>query len=247
MREVGLPIARSLTGMTSNNRVQALAFIAALLAVPAARASVAAAASFDQKVDKAASIIVGKCVSQESKFDPSGRWILTYSTFKVEKTLKGNAEPEVTIVTPGGQVGDLHQSSVGVPAFRTGDENVIFVRDSNAGPTVLFFDQGAYEVKNDSSGQRVVAPVSSDLIKVDTQRGVVVPSEKPQRIQDFEQRVNDSVRALRDEHTRMDILSAEKLRQQASLWSLIKENKWTILLAIAGLAYATLLLVRRVF
>jgi len=233
--------------MTSNNRARALAFTVALLAVPAVRASVAAAASFDQKVDKAASIIVGKCLHQESRFDPTGRWILTYSTFQVEKTLKGNPAPEVTIVTPGGQVGDLQQSSIGIPAFKPGDENVIFVKDSGAGQTVLYFEQGAYEVKNDSSGQRVVAPVSSDLIKVDTQRGVVVPSEKPLRIQDFEQHVNDTVRSLREEHNRMDVLAAEKLRQQASLWSLIKENKWTILLALGGLAYATLLLVRRVF
>ncbi|HLJ75509.1 MAG TPA: hypothetical protein VKU62_13035 [Thermoanaerobaculia bacterium] len=232
--------------MTSNNRARALAVVAALLAVPAAHATVAAAASFDQKVDKAASIIVGKCLHQESRFDPTGRWILTYSTFQVEKTLKGNPEPEVTIVTPGGQVGDLHQSTIGIPAFKPGDENVIFVKNSSAGQTVLYFDQGAYEVKNDSSGP-VVAPVASDLVKVDTQRGVVVPSEKPLRMQDFEQRVNDTVRSLREEHNRMDVLAAEKLRQQASLWSLIKENKWTILLALAGLAYATLLLVRRVF
>lgn len=233
--------------MTSNNRARTLAVVAAFLAVPAAHASVAAAASFDQKVDKAASIIVGKCLRQESRFDPTGRWILTYSTFQVEKTLKGNALPEVTVVTPGGQVGNLHQSSIGVPAFKTGDENVVFVKNSDSGPTVLYFDQGAYEVSTDGRGNRVVAPVSSDLVKVDTQRGVVVPAEKPQRIQDFEQRVNDTVRSLREEHTKMDVMQAEKLRQQASIWSLIKENKWTILLAVAGLAYATLLLVRRVF
>jgi hypothetical protein len=40
----------------------------------------AVAATFDDKVDRAASIILGKCLRQESRFDPSGRWIVTYST-----------------------------------------------------------------------------------------------------------------------------------------------------------------------
>ena len=209
----------------------------------------AVAASFQQKVDKAAAIILGKCVSQESRFDPSGRWILTYSTFQVEKAMKGSAAPEVTIVTPGGHIGSLHQTSIGVPAFRPGAENVLFVKDSNVGPTVLFFDQGAYDVTSDEHGDRVVAPVPSDLVKIDTQRGVAVPAESPQPLKQFEQRVNDTMQDLRQEHTRMDVLARKQNKppEQASLWQVIKDNKWTILLAIAGLAYATLLLVRRVF
>src|ERR671936_210212 len=112
--------------MTPNNRVCALAVSAALLAAPAAHATLAAAATFEQKVDKAAAIVLAKCVRQESRFDPSGRWILTYSTFQVEKAMKGAAVPEMTIVTPGGQVGGLHQVSSGIPVFREGAENVIF-------------------------------------------------------------------------------------------------------------------------
>src|SRR5262245_22997108 len=103
--------------MTPNNRLAAIA-LSVVLAAPAAHAAIAAAASFDQKVDNAAAIILGKCVRTESKFDPSGRWIVTYSTFAVEKTFKGGAAGEVTLVTPGGSVGGVHQSTVGVPAFR---------------------------------------------------------------------------------------------------------------------------------
>ena len=231
--------------MTSNNRWVALAISAVLAAAPAAHATLATAATFEQKVDKAASIILGKCVRQESRFDPSGRWILTYSTFQVEKSMKGVAVPEVTIVTPGGQVGSLHQSSIGIPAFQAGAENVIFVKNSDVGPTVLYFDQGAYDVTTDSSGERVVAPHPSDLVKIDAQRGVAVaPDNTPQPLPQFEQRVNDTMRDLRNEKTRMDALSAERLRKAASLWSVAKENKWTILLAIAGIAFATWRLLR---
>src|SRR6202007_1174843 len=196
--------------MTANNRAWALAISAVLAAAPTARATLATAATFEQKVDKASSIILGKCVRQESKFDPSGRWIVTYSTFQIEKSMKGAALPEITVVTPGGQVGSLHQSSIGIPAFQQGAENVIFVKNSNLGPTVLYFDQGAYDVKTDANGQRVVAPVPSDMLRIDTQRGIAVAPESAQPLPQFEQRVNDTIRSLRDEKTRMDALAAEK-------------------------------------
>ena len=104
--------------MSSNNRRTALAAALVLLAVPAAHAAIAAAASFDEKVDNAAAIILGKCVRTQSKFDPSGRWIVTYSTFAIEKSFKGDTAGEVTLVTPGGSVGSVHESTVGVPAFQ---------------------------------------------------------------------------------------------------------------------------------
>ncbi len=232
--------------MTANNRICALAISAVLLAAPVAHATLVAAATFEQKVDNAATIILGKCLRQESRFDPTGRWILTYSTFQVEKTLKGfNPGPEVTIVTPGGKVGSIHQDTIGIPAFHPGAENVLFVKNSKVGPTVLYFDQGAYDVTNDERGERVITPVPSNVVKVDTQRGLAVaPNDTPQPLPQFEQRVNDTIRELRDRKMRMDTLATEKLRREASLWSVVRENKWTIILALAGIAFATWRLVR---
>lgn len=232
--------------MTPNNRICALTISAVLLTLPAAQATLVAAATFEQKVDNAAAIILGKCVRQESRFDPTGRWILTYSTFQVEKTMKGAvAGPEVTIVTPGGKVGSIHQDTIGIPAFHPGVENVIFVKNSKVGPTVLYFDQGAYDVRNDERGERMVIPVPSNVVKVDTQRGVAVaPNDAPQPLPQFERQVNDTLRELRDRKMRMDTLAAERLRREASLWSVATENKWMILLALAGIAFATWRLLR---
>jgi len=232
--------------MTPNNRLCALTISAVLLAAPTAHATLVAAATFEQKVDNAAEIILGKCVRQESRFDATGRWILTYSTFQVEKTMKGwDAGPEVTIVTPGGKVGSIHQDTIGIPAFHPGAENVIFVKNSKLGPTVLYFDQGAYDVTHDERGERIVAPVRSNAVKIDTQRGVAVaPNDTPQPLPQFERQVNDTARELRDRKMRMDTLATEKLRREASLWSVVRENKWTIILALAGIAFATWRLVR---
>src|SRR5882724_5002443 len=182
--------------MTPNNRLTALAAALVLLAVPAAHAAIAVAASFDDKVDNAAAIILGKCIRTESKYDPSGRWIVTYSTFAVEKSFKGDTAGEVTLVTPGGSVGNVHQSTVGVPAFREGDEHVVFVKNTRLGPTVLYFDQGTYDITTDAHGERVVAPVPTDLVTIDTQRGMAAaPADTPRTLRQFEDAVRDSLRA----------------------------------------------------
>jgi hypothetical protein len=230
--------------MPSNNLIRALAATAVILAVPAARASMAVAATFDDKVDHAASIILGKCLRQESRFDPSGRWIVTYSTFAVERTMKGNPMPELTVVTPGGAVGSVHQSTIGIPAFHPGAEHVIFVKNSSLGPTVLYFDQGAYDVTTDDHGEKIVTPVPSNLVKVDTQRGMAVANDAPRPLPLFEREVGDTLRNLRDEKMRMGMTAADRLREQASMWSVVRENKWTILLAFAGIAFATWRLLR---
>jgi hypothetical protein len=231
--------------MPSNNLILALAASAVILAVPAAHASMAVAATFEDKVDHAASIILGKCLRQEARFDPSGRWIVTYSTFEVERTMKGNPMPEVTLVTPGGAVGSVHQSTIGIPVFHAGAEHVLFVKNSSLGPTVLYFDQGAYDVTTNDRGEKIVTPVPTNLVKVDMQRGMAVaPDDTPRPYSQFEREVGDTLRNLRDQRMRMGITAAENMRKEASAWSVVKESKWTILLALAGIAFATWRLLR---
>ena len=224
--------------MTPNNRLTAFAAALVLLAVPAAHAAIAAAASFDDKVDNAAAIILGKCVRTESKLDPTGRWILTYSTFAVEKSFKGGAAGEVTIVTPGGSVGGVHQSTIGVPAFREGDEHVVFVKNTRLGPTVLYFDQGTYDVSTDERGERVVAPVPTNVVVVDTQRGMAAaPADTPRTIREFENAVRESLRTAPERKQKMSATPPVK-PQPVSIVGMLAKNRLLFVLALLGIALA---------
>ena len=222
--------------MTPNNRLAAVAAALVLLAVPAAHAAIAAAASFDQKVDNAAAIILGKCVRTESRLDPSGRWILTYSTFAVEKSFKGGAAGEITLVTPGGSVDGVHQSTIGVPAFRQGDEHVVFVKNTRLGPTVLYFDQGTYDVTSDGHGERVIAPVPTNVVVVDTQRGMAAaPADAPRTLQQFEDAVRESMRTAAERKQKMSATPPLK-PQPVSIVSMLAENRLLFILALLGIA-----------
>ena len=222
--------------MPSNNFRIALALTAVLALMPvAAEATISRAMEFDQKVEKAAAIVVGKVVSQESRWDAGQKRILTYSTFQVEKTLKGAQAAQTTIVTPGGVVGDVAQEFVGVPRFRVGDEHVVFVRNTSVGPTVLYFDQGAYRV-SDESGQRMVHPLVSNAVLVDTQRGMAVAPEDARPMREFETRVRDA-HERRQRHQQMEMM--RKRQQQASFLYQVQNNKTLVALALLGIALAS--------
>lgn len=164
-----------------------------LLLSPAAQASIARAVTFDEKVAQADAIILGRCIHSESSFDPSGRWIVTRSTFEVEKQFKGSTPATVTIVTPGGTVGSLRQETIGVPHFGEGEVSIVFLRRSQIGATVLYQDQGVYQVAGDGRS-RVVAPKSTNLVLIDMQRGAAVKqSESPRSLDEFEREVRRRV------------------------------------------------------
>jgi hypothetical protein len=233
--------------MTSNNRSLSLAAAllagSAFVAVPRAGATVSIAATFDEKVEHAAAIVHGRVVKQEARYDDDKKFILTYTTFEVEKALKGGTPNLVTVVTPGGRVGDVQMTTIGVPQFREGSENVLFLKNTRRGPTVLYFDQGAYDVVS-SRGEKVVIPVATDSVKIDDQRGMAVAPEQPRTLKEFEAAVGSSERRVR--HNRMQLLEKQRQAQEVtSIWTTIEENKWLVFVALLGVTLATVKFLRR--
>lgn len=229
--------------MTPNNRrISLAALLLALLVTPRADATLTKTATFDDKVSNAAAIVLGRVVRKEAKWDAAHRWILTYTTFRIEKSFKGlGAEQELTVVTPGGEVGGVNQDTAGVPDFAEGSENVLFVRNTQAGPTVLYFDQGAYNVAKNGN-ERVIVPVQSDAVQIDTQRGMAVASESSRTVDQFERAVRDSER--RTTFNRMEVIKRQQ-QAQTSLGSTLERYKYLIALALLGAAIATWQLLRR--
>lgn len=228
--------------MTANNRCRALVLATALAFVPlAANATISKAMSFDDKVENASSIVLGRCLDQQSRWDDSRKLILTYTTFRVEKMMKGQPAQEFTVVTPGGVVGTTAQDVVGVPRFSKGEDHVVFVRNSRSGPTVLYFDQGAYQVVAEG-GERMVKPLVSSAVLVDTQRGMAVAPERPRTLRDFESHIRETVR--RREIARMEMIVKAR-RKDASMTSVLSRNWPIVALALLGAVLATWQLTRR--
>lgn len=229
--------------MTANNRAIPLAgLLLALVVTPRLGAALTKAATFDEKVANSAAIVLGHVVKKDSRWDDQHRYILTYTTFRIEKSYKGlDGQQEITVVTPGGRVGEVIQDTSGVPDFVEGSDRVVFVRNSSAGPTVLYFDQGAYDVAKNGA-ERVVQPVASDAVMLDTQRGMAVAAEEPRTLQQFEHAVRDSQR--RAAFNRMEMVRRQQQVQQPFSTTLAR-YKYLIGLALLGVAVATWHLLRR--
>jgi len=222
-------------------KLLATALISLLIPI-AAQASLARAATFDDKVENAAAIVLGKCTNQHAEWDSSHRWILTYSTFKIEKSMKGPQQQEVTVITPGGSVDGVHQETIGMPVFREGADNVLFVKNTPSGPTILYLEQGAYDVVRDPKGDRIVQPVASESMYIDTQRGMAVAPEEPRPLPQFESEVHASIR--RNAMQRMEIVQPRP-KKQASMGEILQRNKLLVMLAAFGLFLSAGQLFRR--
>ncbi|MDP9359926.1 MAG: hypothetical protein M3P29_00590 [Acidobacteriota bacterium] len=233
--------------MTPNNRFASLlALVAIAIATPSAHAAIAQAASFDEKVDNAAAIILGKCVRTETRFDPTGRWIVTYATFAVEQSMKGNAAGELTIVTPGGTVNGIHQETIGVPVFRAGEEHVVFLRNTRLGPSPLYFDQGTYNVAAGDGGEKLIVPMPSNVIHIDTQRAMAVaPADEPRTLDAFQHAVADSMHGTQQRMQMSAMAATAKAKPQTSIWTTLAANKLLVALALVGIAIAAWQLWRR--
>jgi hypothetical protein len=133
-------------------------------------------------------------------------------------------------------VGGLHQSTIGITPFREGDEHVVFVKNTRLGPTVLYFDQGAYDVTIDARGERIITPVPMNAVVVDTQRGMAVaPADAPRTVQQFEDAVHESMRTAADRKQKMSATPPVK-PQPISLVDILTENRLLFALALLGIA-----------
>lgn len=246
--------------MTSNNTGRLLPLRSGFLSVAAALvlslarpapATVARAVSFDEKVEAADRIVLGRCKTNRSQYDPTGRWIVTTSTFEVKRSFKGPPGGEVTIVTPGGEVGGVHQQTVGIPAFREGEEKVLFVKQSPMGSTVLFADQGAYDVTTNARGDLTIVPASSDLVLIDSQTGRArASSESYRSLGGFETDVNASARRSQQRMLQSTAGRAAQRKIEPKGWlerllRSIRQNRLMVMLLTAGAILAAIPLLKR--
>jgi hypothetical protein len=201
-----------------------------------------ATATFDEKVDNAAAIFVGRCTAHRSRWDAAHRWIITDITFLVEKTLKGFLPPEITLILPDGDVGGMHQRTVGIPIFVRGRDYVVFVKNTAVGPTVLYFSQGVYDVTADDRGFRIVTPPPSDEVRIDKQRGLAVDSEQPRSVSDFERAIQ---MALRDAGSKMTMSYVEVKRSPTTFGAFVMRNAALLGLALLGGVIAVWQFLRR--
>jgi hypothetical protein len=230
-----------------SNKYSFVFLLAAVILLSLAREAEAAVAewkSFDEKVSAAEDILLVTVAGSESRIDPDGQWIRTWTTFRIAESFKGGSAGTITIVTPGGSVGGLNQETVGVPSFRPGEERIVFVSSSDDGFTPLYQEQGVYEVDRDGARRALVRPAPSDLILYDDQTGSIVPAEATRSLEEFRAEVRGSIRREQERIARASAVehAPEKTPDARDF---LRRNGWILALLALGLLIALIPLVRK--
>lgn len=102
---------------------------------------------------RAGRILVGTVVGLKSEWNNERTLIYTYVTVAVEDHIKGAPDQmEVTVMVPGGQVGDVGVSVSGVPEFSKGEKLMLFLEGDEAG---VFHVLGGFQGKLVIYGDKV--------------------------------------------------------------------------------------------
>lgn len=128
-----------------------------LLLAGLARATTVIAPTFPELVAEAECIVRGTVVAVEARAvtTPRGPAIHTLVTLAVEECMKGTAPRQLTLTLAGGTSGEKSTLIAGMPQFRIGDREILFVQGNGRQfcPLVGFY-HGRYRVLTDAATGR---------------------------------------------------------------------------------------------
>ena len=138
--------------MARRCRVYAWSVLALLCHVGVALATDVLPPSFDDIRARAGAIALVETIHVRSDWrtSPQGKHIVTVVTFRVERGLKGQLGRELQLELLGGEVGTVRMEVEGMPQFRAGERDVLFLSPNrqSVSPIVGLY-QGRFRVVGD--------------------------------------------------------------------------------------------------
>ncbi len=130
------------------------------MASPAAFATTVTAPAFDSLVSQADYVVrtVVKSVNSEWQVEGANRSIVTKVELTVREVIKGDPPSSLVLEMLGGTMGEITMAVDGVPKFKVGDEDILFIHGNGQqfSPLVGLM-YGRYPIVRDSvSGEEIV-------------------------------------------------------------------------------------------
>jgi hypothetical protein len=150
--------------------------------VPAAEASMLRSMSLAELVSQADDIVVAKVVSVSAAWDPAHRRILSTIEIDVEEAWKGSsASRHLTIVQPGGSVGDIEMTVHGMPTFSVAERALLFLRRIAEREVVVGMSEGKRSLRwSPTSNQWFVdSPDSACTVEPSTEGNIRHVAARP--------------------------------------------------------------------
>jgi hypothetical protein len=102
-------------------------------------------------------VVRGRVVRVAARWTKDHARIVTDTELAVTETWKGAPTRHLTVMQPGGEVGDLGQLVEGVAKFKVGEEVVLFLEARGDRFTVAGMAQGRFLIESPTNGQPSIA------------------------------------------------------------------------------------------
>jgi hypothetical protein len=122
-----------------------------LCTASAAHATTVIPPTFAELIAQAGRVMVTEVIDAEPRrvMSPSGPIIVTEVTFRIVRTLKGEAQSTTTLEFIGGTLGEETLEVTGMPKFRIGDRDVLFVAGERQVSPLVGFMHGRFRITID--------------------------------------------------------------------------------------------------
>jgi hypothetical protein len=137
--------------------------VLSLALAPTAQSTTLVKMSTEQMTARATDIVIGVCTDARSVW--VGRTLVTLATISVSESLKGAAQPALTVVLPGGvdaaRAVPVAVMYPGAPVIAARDNVMLFLERGAPvanGLRVVGFSQGKFSIVRDAFGRTFVSP-----------------------------------------------------------------------------------------
>jgi hypothetical protein len=176
--------------------------VGALLAGLSAGATTLLAMDVPGLARGADAVVHGSVTRLDSHWTGDHLRIVTDIELEVTEALKGSVPKRLTVVQPGGVVGDIGQTVSGLASFKLGEEVVVFL-ERRAGDSFLVsgMAQGKFRVERSSDGKAAFAVPDSvgDALLLDPQTHQPVSSPKlaprPPTLEELKVQIKAAIKA----------------------------------------------------
>ena len=142
-------------------------------------------------------IVEARAGQSVSQWNPEHTLILTYTTFEVQKTLKGQTPRTILVRQLGGTVEGVSQRVSGVRPWRQGEDAVLFLQPSSIADGALVVTglmQGNFLMLHTAQGQTFVSNGMGEASELHAATGEITNYRGSKlRLEDLESRVQKAV------------------------------------------------------
>jgi hypothetical protein len=167
-----------------------------VLAASTVGASTFVAMTDAELVNGADAVVRGRVVDLQTRFDDTGRLVITEATVRVREVLVGEAPEYVTVRTVGGEIGGFRVDAPGFPQLERRQHVVLMIEQNDRadGYRVRGYQQGHFEVVRRLDGVRLAVPQVEEGTRLITQDGRLLPEPRAMTMAEFRRSIRDIAR-----------------------------------------------------